>query len=279
MTTRTTTVSAAARPPAVPAGRIPAEERFARHVRSGARGLRWHYDLGRLALECCPPRVRGRPQRLQALADNNPPCSRSLLYKVMKFASQYPRAEVVALERARVGWDQVATLLSVRPDERAGAIDELMVSQLTSRQVRHRKAERFGAGRRHGGRPTRPLGGHGPELQARELSNDCRRLCARHSITPEVFERVLRGLAAGTEPTPQELAQIRSAAGAVRALLVQFGGLHALLVGIVERCEETPATGVNNRRRGPRRAGPASARREAPSSRRSPPARATDRAA
>ena len=100
---RTNTTPAATRPPGVPATDGTAEERFARHVRGGVQGLRWHHQLGRLALACCPRGTPDRTRRLAALAAASPPCSLSLLHKVMKFADQYTMAEVPSLECTGLG--------------------------------------------------------------------------------------------------------------------------------------------------------------------------------
>ena len=153
MTTRTT-VSAAARPPAVPVGRTTPEGGASRGTctpgPAGSCGTTtwagWHPMLP-------APGAGSDPDGCRRWQAHNPPCSLSLLYRVTKFVSQYPRVEAVALERAGLRWDQLAILLSVPLDERDEVIGEVLRLQLTSRRVQCQKADWYGPGRSRGGRP------------------------------------------------------------------------------------------------------------------------------
>lgn len=214
------------------------EQRFAEHVRGGVRGLVWHYELGLLVRRCCPTR-RGRSRKMTELATGSPPCSPSLLYKVMKFGVEHTRREAVQLERDGVGWDTLAVFICLPKRERLAAVREVVRHRLSSREIRKWKADQYGTATPRGGRPPRPLPAHSPDVQARALAGDCRRLHAAHMNTAGVFETVLRDLGDGVVPAQEVLAELRAADEAVGSLQVGLNRIRGFLVRIVAACGES----------------------------------------
>jgi len=68
-------------------------------------------------------------------------------------------------------------------------------------------------------------------------ANDCRRLCGRHALTPEVFEEVLQSISEGNAPGAEDLAQFRSAAEATRSVLQRLDHALSLLEQIIAESE------------------------------------------
>ncbi len=212
------------------------QQAYARHLATRRTGLMWYHALGNLALDCCPTGTDDRTRQLDELVAAHPGVTTSYLYRVMRFATQYRRADAERLARAGVGWDKVCQLLTLKGGDRRRAEAELTRVQMTSRQVRLWKDDRFGSGWAHGGRPASPIPGHRPGVQARALAADCRRLIRRHAVTGEVIARALDALTQGQVPTPAEAAHYRAALEASRALLKTAGSLYADLRRITVAC-------------------------------------------
>jgi hypothetical protein len=212
------------------------QQAYARHLATRRTGLAWYHALGGLAMDCCPTGTEGRTRKLTDLVAAHPGVTLSNLYRAMKFANQYRRADAARLARAGVGWDKVCHLLTLNKVDRLKAEAELTRVRMTSRQVRLWKDDRFGSGWAHGGRPAAPIPGHRPGVQARALAADCRRLIRRHAVTGEVIARALDALARDQVPTPFETAHYRAALEASRAMLKRGGAMYADLRRIMAAC-------------------------------------------
>jgi hypothetical protein len=156
-------------------------DELGRLVDSPRDDLAWHHRVGQLVLRLRPEGPRGS-QWVRGLAEALGP-SPEWLAKARRFAELYPaRKDAAELEAMRVSWTKLYVAFAVpgRRDRHAllrWAVRERWSDQQLRFTVQERSHSKRGG---VGGRPRRPVTGHGPEVTLRELERQCRRWLEFH---------------------------------------------------------------------------------------------------
>ena len=150
-------------------------------IDSSRDDLAWHHRVGQLVLRLRPEGLRGTRWVL-GLANALGP-SPEWLAKARRFAELYPSQEDVReLEAMGVNWTRLYFAFAVpgRRDRHA-LLREAVRERWPDQQLRFTVQELYPSKRGGvGGRPRRPVTGHGPEVTLRELERQCRRWLAFH---------------------------------------------------------------------------------------------------
>jgi hypothetical protein len=156
-------------------------DELGRLVDSPRGDLAWHHRVGQLVLRLRPEGPRGS-QWARGLAEALGP-SPGLLAKARRFAELYPaRKDVAELEAMGVNWSRLYFAFAV-PDkrDRHALLREAVRERWPDQRLRFTVQERSHSKRGGvGGRPRRPVTGHGPEVTLRELERQCRRWLGFH---------------------------------------------------------------------------------------------------
>ena len=156
-------------------------DELGRLIDSPRDDLAWHHRVGQLVLRLRPEGPRGTRSTV-GLAEALGP-SPEWLAKARRFAELYPSQEDVReLEAMGVNWTRLYFAFAVpgRRDRHA-LLREAVRERWPDQQLRFTVQEHYPSKRGGvGGRPRRPVTGHGPEVTLRELERQCRRWLAFH---------------------------------------------------------------------------------------------------
>jgi hypothetical protein len=221
-------------------------EELGRLIDSPRDDLAWHHRVGELVGRLRPQGPRGS-QWVRGLAEALGP-SPELLAKARRFAQLYPTPrDVRELEAMGVNWSRLYIAFAV-PDKRdrhallRRAVRERWPDQRPDQRLRFTVQQRSHSKRGGvGGRPRRPVTGHGPEVTLRELERQCRRGLAFHEgawqkVKDQDWRLFVRGWA--REDLDALVRLLSSADGALTEVARACRAARAALAGLRQRAEQ-----------------------------------------
>jgi hypothetical protein len=211
-------------------------------IDSSRDDLAWHHRVGQLVLRLRPEGPRGS-QWVLGLAEALGP-SPGWLAKARRFPELYPaRQDVRELEAMGVNWSRLYFSFAV-PDkrDRHALLRRAVHERWPDQQLRFTVQQRFPSKRGGvGGRPRRPVTGHGPEVTLRELERQCRRWLEFHEGAWQgVRDRDWVGFVRGwpREDLDDLLRLIRNTDEALKEVAGACRAARAALAGLRQRAEQ-----------------------------------------
>ena len=217
-------------------------DELGRLIDSPRDDLAWYHRVGQLVGRLRPEVPRGTrwSRRLSEALGPSP----ELLAKARRFAQLYPaREDVRELEAMGVNWSRLCFAFAV-PDkrDRHALLREAVRERWPDQRLRFTVQERSHSKRGGvGGRPRRPVTGHGPEVTLRELERQCRRWLGFHEQAWQaVKDRDWVGFVRSwpREDLDKLVRLLSSADGALKEVAGASRAARAALAGLRRRAEQ-----------------------------------------